>query len=127
MPPSPPAFTVVMDLSTILDATDEHGHLARLFNARIDRAGGVWEDELDAFIFAILDDLEGRLRDRLAGGLTAAGLKETVSTTIDEMLEEGEDPVAVSYDGGKTWVTLTPNGEVDILDSEKREDDLESR
>jgi hypothetical protein len=123
MPPSPAAFTVVMDLSTILDVTDEHSHLARLFNARIDQAGGVWEDELDAFIFAILDDLEGRLRDRLTGGLTAAGLKETVSTTIDEML----DPVAVSYDGGETRVPLTPNGEVDILHSEKREDDLESR
>ncbi|WP_067051120.1 hypothetical protein [Methanofollis ethanolicus] len=94
MPPSPPAFTVVMDLSTILDVTDEHGHLARLLNARIDRAGGVWEDELDAFIFAILDDLEGRLRDRLAGGLTAAGLKETVSAIIDEMI--GEDPTPSS-------------------------------
>ncbi|WP_298669273.1 hypothetical protein [uncultured Methanofollis sp.] len=121
MPPSPPAFTVVMDLSTILDVTDEHSHLTRLFNTRIDQAGGVWEDELDAFVFAILDDLEGRL----TAGLTAAGLKETVSRVIDEMLEE--DQAAVSYGGGKTRVPLTPDGEVDILHSEKREDDLESR
>lgn len=125
MPPAPLACTVVMDLSTILDVTDEHSHLTRLFNARIDQAGGVWEDELDAFIFAILDDLEGRLRDRLTAGLTAAGLKETVSRVIDEVLEE--KPVATSFDGGKTRVPLTPGREVDILHSEKREDDLESR
>lgn len=100
MPPAPPACTVVMDLSTVLDVTDEHSHLTRLFNARIDQAGGVWEDELDAFIFAILDDLEGRLRDRLAAGLTAAGLKETVSCVIDEMLEEGKPlcPPLVGHD-----------------------------
>jgi len=109
--PESPGFTVVMDLYTILECTEEHDHLGRLLNTRITRAGGVRESELEAFIFAILEDLEGRLRDRLPGGLTAAGMKETVSAIIGEMLDEGEDPIAVSHDGGKTWIPIGPDGE----------------
>lgn len=56
------------------------------------------ESELDAFIF--IEDLEGRL----TAGFTAAGLKETASCVIDEMMEE--EPVAISHDGGKTWIPL---------------------
>ncbi|QSZ66148.1 hypothetical protein RJ40_00850 [Methanofollis aquaemaris] len=102
MPPSARGFTVVMDLSSILDVTDEHDHLARLLDSRITRAGGVRESELEAFIFAVLEDREGRLRDRLTASLTATGLKETVSRVIDEMMDEGEESVATSFDGGKT-------------------------
>lgn len=85
-------FSAQLDLWTILEGTGEDSHYNTLVNERIRAVGGVRRgDELEEFVFAILEDMETRIQKKVKErSMTARGLKEIVYETIEEMRGETE-------------------------------------
>ena len=80
--------SATMDLYTILDTTEEMGHIGQLLTAR-GRKPNVSTEEDDALGFEVCIELQDRLRARFQGeALTADRFKGIVSDTIEEMIKE---------------------------------------
>ena len=82
--------TASLDLWTILQGTKQLQRQNDLINLRIRQAGGVLKQDLEPFVFKILEDLETRIQEAVEGRqISAQELREIVHNIITDMMAEG--------------------------------------
>ena len=82
--------TASLDLWTILQGTKQLQRKNDLINLRIRQAGGISLQDLEPFVFKILEDLETRIQAAVEGRqISAQELREIVHNIITDMMAEG--------------------------------------